>query len=370
VPGRVLILNERDLHHPRFGGAEIHVSEIFRRLVPRGFEIVLASSWFVGAAERDEIEGIEVWRLGRIRHYYRRAAWTCARETRRGRFDVVVECLNKLPFLSPLYSARPVLALCHHLFGETAFQQVAWPIAATVWGIERLIPLVYRRTPFVTISESSRDDLVARGIDRERVRVIHPGFRKPTLRPPKLDERRLRVVYVGRIEPYKQVDVLLRAMAALADRFPDAEIVVIGRGEDRPRLERLAAELGLASRTRFTGFVADDERDRLLAEARVCVFPSTKEGWGLTVIEANALGTPVVATDAPGLRDSVRHGETGWLVADRDVRGFADRIATLLGDDERAAQMSAAAVAWSHRFDWDRAADEMAAALEATAGDG
>jgi glycosyltransferase involved in cell wall biosynthesis len=146
-------------------------------------------------------------------------------------------------------------------------------------------------------------------------------------------------------------------------RHPDLEIVVIGRGAERERIERLAGELGLASRTRLVGFVDDDERDRWLAESRVCVCASEKEGWGLTVIEANAVGTPVVASDAPGLRDSVRHGETGWLAPIGDVAAFGARIAELLAAGEKAETMARAGLAWSRRFDWDAAACDMEAAL-------
>ncbi len=365
---RVLVLNERDPRHPSAGGAEIHVAETFGRLAAQGYEVTLASSSFPGCLPRERVGGLDVWRLGRLPTYYPRVAWTCARETRRGRFDVVVECLNKLPFYSPVYSAVPVLALCHHLFGEVAFLQVAWPIAATVWTAERLIPRVYRRQPFVTISESSREDLVARGIPTDQIRVIHCGIDRPALVIDPSQPRPQRIAYLGRLEPYKHIDVLLRAVAQLQDRFPLAELVVIGRGSLRARLEALAEELGIAGRTRFTGFVSTKERDAILAEVRVCVCPSAKEGWGLTVIESNAAGTPVVATDAPGLRDSVRDAVTGFLVAPGDVDGFADAIARLLSDDELATRMSAAALAWSQRFDWDAAASEMAKALEAARG--
>jgi glycosyltransferase involved in cell wall biosynthesis len=233
-----------------------------------------------------------------------------------------------------------------------------------VWCLERGIPPIYRSRPFIAISESSRDDLVRRGIPAEHVVVSHPGIDRPTIPIDAGVPRKQKVIFVGRLEVYKKVDVMLRAMERLGDRFPGAEIVVIGRGPARAELERLSAELGLADRTRFTGFVSDEERDRLLSEARVCVFPSEKEGWGLTVIEANATGTPVVATDADGLRDSVRDGETGFLVPHEDVDAFADRISRLLGDDALATRMSAAALEWSRQFDWERAADDMAAAID------
>ena len=363
-PCRVLVLNERDPHHPKAGGAEIHVSEIFRRLAERGHDVTLASSSFPGCKPIEMIQGMKTRRLGRLPTYYPRAAWTCWSETRSGDFDVVVECLNKVPFYSPLYSAAPVLALCHHLFGEVAFQQVPWPVAATVWTTELAIPSIYKKQLFIAISESSAADLIKRGIPASRVRVSHCGINHPRDAPDTKNPRPLRVAYLGRLEAYKHVDVMLRAVAKLSDRFPHVEVLVIGRGSERERLEALARELGLSDRTRFTGFVSNEERDALLAETRVCVCPSEKEGWGLTVIESNALGTPVVATRADGLRDSVRDGETGFLVTSLDVDGFAQRIGQLLEDDELAIQMSAAALEWSRTFDWELAADEMALALE------
>jgi glycosyltransferase involved in cell wall biosynthesis len=361
---RVLVLNERDPAHPRAGGAEIHVMEIFSRLAAGGMSVTLAASAFPGCAARGEAQGVEIWRRGRVPSYYARVAATCARETRRGHFDVVVDCLNKLPFHSPLYSAAPVVALCHHLFGSTAFQQVAWPIAAGVVASERLIPLSYRNTPFVVISESTRDDLIARGIDPDRIEVQHPGIRRPEASPLPIARRGPNVIYVGRLERYKNVDLLLRAVGRVAERVPNVSLQVVGEGSDRARLESLATQLGVDQRTRFTGFIDASERDALLAGARVCVCPSSKEGWGLTVIEANAVGTPNVTSDAPGLRDSVRDDETGFLVAEGDESGFAERITALLLDDGLAERISRAACSWSRRFDWGRAAEEMRAAIE------
>lgn len=358
---RILILNERDPRHPRAGGAEIHVWENFRRLVDHGYGVTVLASSFAGSAEHEVIEGIQVRRLGRVPLYYPRAMWACARAVRRGDVDLVAECLNKLPYYAPAYCGEtPVLGVCHHLFGEAAFLQVPLPVAAAVWAAERPIPWLYGRCRFIAISDSSKNDLTARGLPEEATRVIPCGIRPPAARPERpASARRPLVVYVGRLEAYKRVDVLLRAMAGLRERFPDAETVILGRGQAQEGLEALAKELGLEDRTRFPGFVSDAERDALLAEARVCVCPSVKEGWGLTVIEANAVGTPVVATDAPGLRDSVRDGETGFLVPEGDEAGFARRIGQLLSDDALADRMGHAGEAWAKRFDWDHVAGEV-----------
>jgi glycosyltransferase involved in cell wall biosynthesis len=361
---QILVLNERDPEHPRAGGAEIHVEEIFERLAARGHRVLWYASGFRDAERRLQRRGIEIERGGGLPAYYASVPARVRRARRAGELDLVVECLNKIPFYAPLYADRPVLALCHHLFGGAAFRQVAWPIAAAVLLSELGLARAYRDSLFVTISESSRDDLVRRGIAADHIRVSHPGIVAPTLRADPERSRPCRLTYVGRLEAYKGIDVLLRAAETLVPRFPDLEVVVIGRGKEASRLERLARELGLAERVRFTGFIQDAARDALLAETRACAFPSEKEGWGLSVIEANALATPVVASDAPGLRDSIRHEETGLLVPAGDVSAFAAALARLLVEDAETLRMRRAALEWSGRFDWERAADEMEAAIE------
>ena len=367
---RVLVLNERDPLHPKAGGAEVHVAEISRRLAPLGFEITQLACGFPGAKPVEEFDGMTVRRLGNLAVYYPRAVLTTAWETFRGRFDVVVEHLNKVPFCARAYSSVPVIAVNHHLFGTAAFLQAPWPIAASVVAIEKLIPLLYRRMPFLAVSESSRQDLVERGVPAERIDLLHNGIVFPQLEIRPVTQRPCRVAYLGRLEPDKRIALLLRAVARLAEHLPQLELVLVGRGSEREALERLAVELGIARRTRFAGFVSDEERDALVGEARVCVCPSVKEGWGITVIEANALGVPVVATDAPGLRDAVRHDETGLLVADAAPEVFTEHLAAamerLLSDEALSARLSSEALAWSRRFDWDSSARRMAEVIEQT----
>lgn len=365
APIRILLLNERDMEHPKAGGAEVHVERLFSRLAARGHRVVHYSSGFRRAPRHSIQNGIEIERCGSLPAYYAGMPLRVARAGRSGDFDLVVECLNKLPFFSPLYAGIPVLALCHHLFGEVAFEQVAWPIAAAVAAAERGIPLAYRDTDFLAISQSTRDDLIARGIAAARIRTSHPGIDPPALAVDPAASRPPRITYLGRLEAYKRIDLMLEAAALLVPRFPELEILVIGRGPERDRLAECARRLGLAERTRFTGFVENSERDALLASARACVFPSQKEGFGLTVIEANALATPVVARDAPGLRDSIRDGETGRLVSGDDPAAWAAALAPLLEQGEESIAMRRRALDWSRRFDWDRAADELLAAIEA-----
>ncbi len=370
VRRRILVLNERDPAHPKAGGAETHVFELFSRLAARGHHIVQYSAGFAGAKERSIDGGIHLERRGGLPAYYTSVLPRVSRARADKEFDLVVECLNKVPFYSPLYAGVPVLALCHHLFGEVAFQQVAFPIAAGVFVAERGLPWAYRKSLFLAISESSRDDLISRGLAENNILVSHPGIDRPIdadgrVREPDLDgERAMRITYLGRLERYKRVDILLQAATALIENFPELKICIIGRGPERENLEALAGKLGLLERTEFAGFVSNAERDALLADSRACVFPSGKEGWGLAVIEANALGTPVVARNAQGLRDSVRHQETGFLVPSEDPADYARALARLLEDNDSVRAMRREALAWSERFDWERATDDLEALIE------
>ncbi|MFK7895400.1 MAG: glycosyltransferase family 4 protein [Myxococcota bacterium] len=367
---RILVLNERDPEHPKAGGAETHVFELFSRLAARGHQVTQYVSGFPGGAQSSLQSGIQIERRGGLAAYYASVIPRLRRAKRKQEFDLVVECLNKVPFYTPLYAGIPVLALCHHLFGEVAFQQVALPIAAGVFTAERGIPWAYKKSLFLAISESSRDDLIRRGLDPRMITVSHPGIDRPLAadgleqEPNIKDDRALRITYVGRLERYKRIDIFIEAAALLKERFPELILTIIGRGPERDRLESLARERGLGECTEFPGFISNEARDALLADSRACIFPSEKEGWGLTVIEANALGTPVVARDAEGLRDSVRHQETGLLVPSEDPADYARALSRLLETNETVFEMRQAAVDWSRRFDWTRATDDLEELVE------
>jgi glycosyltransferase involved in cell wall biosynthesis len=366
----ILILNERDLDHPRAGGAEIHMFEVFGRLATAGDRVTMLCAGFRGGAAETTIAGVNVRRLGKTRRgYYLRIVSACRRYLAVERPDVLVEAHNKLPFLSPLYTRVPRLIIVHHLFGTTAFQQVPAPVAAVVVAAEWLIPRVYKGVSFIAISQSSRDDMVRRGLLPDRIRVVLCG----------VDHARYRVgdgtrapqplaVFVGRIETYKRLDVLLRAFGAVCDQGVDARLVIAGTGDALDRVRQLVDELDLGGRVDLPGFVTEEEKVRLLQQAHAVVQPSDKEGWGLTVIEANACGTPVIAADAPGLRDSVRDGETGLLVPPGDEAALAAALRRLFQDPALRERLGTNAVSWASGFRWDTAAQEIGAAIDAACG--
>jgi glycosyltransferase involved in cell wall biosynthesis len=370
VPRHVLVLNERDLDNPRAGGAEIHLFEIFGRLAAAGDRVTMLCAGFPGAAPEATIAGVHVRRLGQNRYrYYTHVVQACRAYVARERPDVLVEALNKLPFLSPLYTRLPLVAVVHHLFGTTAFQQVPAPVAAVVVGAEWLVPRLYRRAAFIAISDSSRDDMVARGIPAAAIRVVLCGVDHARYRPdPGARDTRPLVVFVGRLERYKRLDVLLEALAEVRRGGLDVHAVVAGAGDALDAVRAQVRALGLDASVQVPGFVDEAEKVRLLQAAHVAVQPSEKEGWGLTVIEANACGTPCVAAAVPGLRDSVRDGETGILVPPRDPRALAAALDRVLRDGALRARLAGGALAWAARFRWEDAAAAVGETLDAACG--
>ena len=351
---RVLIVNWRDIRNPEAGGAEVHLQEVSKRLVRDGFPVVQYSHAFPGAPAMEIIDGVEVHRQGGG-FLFNYTAWSGVRDwVARHRIDVVLDDSNKIPFLLPLRSPVPVLARFHHLFGSAIFRETDFARALYVRLFEGLIGPVYRRTRAVTVSESTRAELAAKGV--RRVTLAPNAIDKERYRvPPGLGKEPGLVVHIGRLKKYKRLDLLLEAVAEVRKRLPGTRLLVGGAGDYREALEDRARELGLGDGVRFLGRVSEEEKVALYARAQVFVNSSLKEGWGLTTIEANACGTPVVATDVPGLRDSVRHGETGFLVPFGDVPAFASAIETILRDPVLAARLRENALAWAASHDWERA---------------
>jgi glycosyltransferase involved in cell wall biosynthesis len=363
---KILVVNWNDRANPQAGGAEIHLHELFGRLVAAGHTVDLIVSGWPGAPKETVIDGIHVRRVGGRNSFALKARGAVRRALKAGHYDVVVEDINKLPLFLPSLTKLPFCAIVPHLFGTTAFAEASWPVAAMVWTAERRIPRAYARAWFHVISNSTRDDLCERGVPRERIEVIHPGIDALWYCPDPAIPRAARptFLYVGRLKRYKGVDIALRALALAHEQRGDLTLEVAGAGDDRARLEALARELGIGDCVRFLGFVSEEEKRRLLRTAWAVVFPSPKEGWGISNIEAAACGTPALASDSPGLRETVRHGETGYLVPHGYHRALAERMLELALDPALVARLGAAARFFAAPLTWERAAQATAAQLE------
>ncbi|HEX2313089.1 MAG TPA: glycosyltransferase family 4 protein [Thermomonospora sp.] len=362
-PRRLAIVNWRDPWHPAAGGAERYAWELARRLAADGMRVRYVTARASGQSRRDRAEGVEVIRLGGTFTVYPLVLlWMLVR---RRSFDAVIDCQNGIPFFTPWVLPRRVRVFCviHHVHEE----QFALYFPAWLAWVGRLLegPVArwtYRRHGCVVVSPSTRR------LVRERLRWKGPAYLVPNgltmPAAPVVPAEGLgdpALVCVSRLVPHKRVERLVDLAEALRVRFPGLRVHVVGDGPSAAPLARLVARRGLGEVITLHGFVAEERKAALVAGADLHLSTSRGEGWGLSVIEAASVGVPTVAYDVDGLRDSVRDGDTGWLVRDgEDLADVVERALKELADPGRRAEVAAACRGWAAEFDWARTAARMA----------
>lgn len=364
----ILVINWQDRLNPLAGGAEVHLHEVFSRIAAMGHRVVLLCSSFPGASAEQKVDGMEVVRTGgrSLFNFAVPAAYRALRD--RIRFDVVVDDVNKIPFLTPKFVQEPLVGVAHHFFGGSIFREVNPVSAGYVYAAERVGIATYRRAgiPFIIgSSQSAIEEMVNEGFRREDLTLVSPAVDAALFESHHLPKHPTPLIGAfGRLKKYKSVDHLLQAIPLIARDVPGVKAVIVGEGDDRPRLESLVRSLGLAQKVTFTGFVPPEVKIRWLREMWVKVATSKKEGWGLTVTEANACGTPVVASDVPGLRDAVQSGKAGILYPYGDIPALASAVSRLLLDASLRNRYAEEGVKWAATFNWDTAARTALGVLE------
>lgn len=364
---KILIVNWQDIKNPLAGGAEVHLHEVFSRIARTGHEVTLFCSSFPGAPPEETLEGIHIIRRGgrylfNLRFLFEYLTWF-----RKQQFDIVVDDMNKIPFFTPLFVRKPIYGVTHHLFGRSIFLETNFLLASYVYWMERWAVSLYKkwRIPFIVGSPSTERELRDAGFDPASIALINYGVdhARHNLTGAVKSATPL-VGYFGRLKKYKSVDHLLHALPAVVKQVPDLKAIIVGEGDDRTRLEEKTKELGLEGVVEFTGFVSVEKKIELLQQMWFKVTTSSKEGWGLTVIEANTCGTTVLASNVEGLRDAVQDGETGLLYTFGDVADLSGKMIQLLGDTGLRNRLSKNAIEWSKKFNWRKAADETLVLLE------
>lgn len=372
---RIAVLNWRDADHPRAGGAETYALQLAARLAARGAHVDYVTSAGGKARYTREHDGVHVHAAGGAVGVYPAVLAWLARHRRE--LDLVVDASNGIGFFSPLVlSARRtrVVYLVHHVHTDQ-WAQLPAPAAWLGRFLEGPVSRwVYRKARWVAVSDSTatalREDLHV----SVPVAVAHNGLDDTLLaRAAEATEATPsgRLVYVGRLVAHKRVDVLLEALARLAERGVRPGLDVIGDGPLRAELEAVAERLGISNQVLFHGRVDAEVRDALVASAAALAIPSHHEGWGLVVLEAAAAGIPAVGFDVPGVRDAIRHGRTGWLVGVSElpagtepdiVELYARALEVALAasaDTAHQTRMASAARDWASRFTWDGTAEDL-----------
>ena len=353
----ILIYNWRDIKNSAAGGAEVVTHEIAKRLVSKGHKICLFTAAFKGCKKNETIDGVEIVRSGSRYSVYIKAKQYYKKHF--GKYDVVVDEINTRPFMTPKFvkDSTPVIALIHQLAREFWFYEMPFPINWIGYHIlEDRWLANYIDIPTITISQSSENDLVDLGF--KNITIIPMGINFKPLSGIPEKEKELTLIFVGRMGYAKRPDHVVEAFQYIQKRIPDAKLWMVGDGAMRQKLENKKVD-GVT----FFGYVDSEKKLELMSRAHTILVPGVREGWGLVVTEANAMGTPAIGYNIPGLRDSIRDCETG-LLCEPKPEAMAEKAIELLQDEMLLEKLSRNALEWSRNFNWDKSAENFLRIIE------
>jgi glycosyltransferase involved in cell wall biosynthesis len=357
----IKIVAWRDLDDPEAGGSELHAHRIAALWAQAGLDVTMRTSQVPNAPEEVTRDGYRsIRKNGRYSVFPHVMAEGI--RTRSSGDTALVEIWNGMPFLSPLWHRGPRIVFLHHVHAEMWNMVLSPRLAAGGKFFEgSLAPLLYRSSTVVTLSESSRDEICASlKLPEDRVIVIPPGI-DPRFQPGGTRSSDPSVVAVGRLVPFKRFDDLIRHLVEVKTTIPNLRASIIGEGYERANLEKLRDELGASSWLELPGRLSDVEQLDAYRSAWVVASTSGKEGWGMTLTEAAACGTPGIATDIPGHRDAIQDGQSGILVG--SDASFAESLREVLINDQLRATLSEGALTYAQTLTWDRTAADIFALL-------
>ncbi len=360
----ILILNWKDLKHPQVGGAEIIVYELAKRLVSMGHEVTWFCRSFKGGLPEETVEGIRVIRKGNLITMYIYAPiyyWKMERKP-----DVVIDMSNTIYWQTPLWAWKSKrIAYLNQLAQDVFYYE--YPVLISRFGrfMEKLQYLLYFNTSFVCYAQSTKSDLISMGISSSRIRVFSLGIDHKRY-VPGIKSKTPLFICVNRLVKMKRTDLAIKAMNLLNKIHPEAKLIIVGTGYDRPRLEKLRDDLDLQTTVTFSDenvwFFNKSQKDKkvqLMQKAWALVFPSVKEGWGMTVTESAACGTLSIVTDVTGLRDSVMKNKTGLIVSSNPtLNELSKSMERIIVDSEFRNRLSKNAIQYSKNFNWEKSCQQ------------
>ncbi|MFF8293208.1 glycosyltransferase family 4 protein [Streptomyces sp. NPDC016309] len=361
----LLFLNWRDPSHPQAGGAEAYCFEIAKRFAAADANVTLFTARYPGGAETEVQEGVRVVRHGSTFSVYSAAARHLLRNPHT--YDAVIDFQNGIPFFSPLFVPRWTADICviHHIHQQQFDLRFRWPVNSLGRLLEKQVSrVVYRGRPVVVVSPSTREGTRRELGMHNPVHIVPNGSPPAPAVAPPARSARPHITVISRLVPHKRVDLLISAVPAVLQQVPDLRVDICGDGEELKVLRALVDRLRITRAVTFHGRVTEQVKQQLLARAWMTVVPSVAEGWGLTVIEANTVGTPALVYDVPGLRDSVDHLRNGWLLPPDSALadGINRALDTLRRPDVRE-RFAVECRQWAEQFSWDDSADRLAAVV-------
>jgi glycosyltransferase involved in cell wall biosynthesis len=363
---KILIFNWRCWLNPEMGGAEIFTHEVAKRWVEDGVKVTLFTSEFPHCSLDEEVDGVRIVRSGGKFSVYRKAKEYYKKYFSKENYDVIIDEVNTRPFLTPEFVNRgeKIFALIHQLAKEYWFYETPFPISYIGnYFLEERWLKKYSEVPTITVSESTKEDLLKLGF--RKVFVVTEGLNFDPLEKIPEKESYPVIVYSGRLKRAKRPDHAVKAFKTIKKMMPKAELWIIGDGPLKSKLQKISGK-----GVRFFSALNNFERREMIKRSWVLINPSVREGWGLNVVEAAALGIPCVAYEVAGLRDSVRDGVTGLLVESGDVKALGEALIRVLRDEGLRRRLSENALDYAMGFSWDKTAEEFMTILEKVKSEG
>lgn len=357
----ILLLNWRDPNSPNSGGAERVTLEYAKSWSKAGHQVIWFTARYHGAKKKEVIDGIEFVRYGNEVIGVHLAACLWYLFGRHQKFDIVIDQIHGIPFFTPLYVRTKRLAFIHEV-AKDVWKLNPWPkplyYLPAILGTSfesSLYKVLYRNMPFLTVSESTRNELVEWGIPKKNITVIHNGIDIPRLSQPVQKEKQKTIIFLGTLAKDKGIFDAIEAFSYVQRKYKSMQFWIVGKGSRTMEKEvrSQVTKKGLEKNATFWGYVSEAEKFSLLRRSHILIHPSVREGWGLVIIEAASQGTPAVAYDVAGLRDSIQNGKTGVLVNDKTPRALAQTITQLLTDEDRYSLLQKNCFAWAKSLTWD-----------------
>ena len=346
----ILWLAHRDPQNPRAGGAERTIYEVCIRLINKGHKIVLLTGGWKGSVPVENLGGIEIHRFGKnigphlalpiflLKHHY----------------DQVVDDLgHAVPWISPTILNKHNIVFFRHLHARSLPGQVKLIIAKFITAIERCYFIIYHDTVFMTESTTSKNDLIKLGIKEDEIILNPPGV-DFNLFHPSVKTIYPSLVYFGGLRKYKRPQEILYVLKTLIEKFGDLKLFIIGTGPEEQGMKRLANEFNVQNFIEFKGRISKEELRDIVASSWVNVHTSITEGWGYSILEASAAGTPTVAYNVPGVRDAVEDGLNGIKVKDGDRKALEEAAFTILTNPEK---WWSSSVKVAEKYSWDKTSE-------------
>lgn len=361
---KILIFNWRDMNHPLAGGAEVSTHEHAKSWVKAGHSVTQFSASFPGCLRKEDVDGVTIIRRGN-QYTVHLHAYIYYKRHLENTMDLIVDEFHGIPFFTPLYVNKKKLAYIHETAEEIWFRNKAFPLNVVGFFVEKLSFILYRTIPLMTVSESTKRDLIRFNIPEKNIYVIYNGLH--SLNSFAKKENKPTLIYLGRLAKDKGVLDAVDAFFQVHMEFSDSVFWIVGREETkgyRAEVERRIKELGLQDSVRFFGHISEKSKFDLLKKAWILIHPSIKEGWGFTVMEAASQRTPCVGYDIAGLRDSILDKKTGLLAKNKDIDDLVRKISLLFKDEKLYNSLSENAFEWSKKFNWDKSTKQSLKLIE------